>query len=546
MRKWWLLAALVVTVAVAAGPVSGLEGDNGIMFEVATTGFVREPATQTAIMVYAGNMTDGGRELHLARIRVLGPGGKKLAQEKVLYHKLENVAHLATPAEVKARLGLGGPVRSEFRFQRDEFELLRPGLFGGAIDLDLRSLGVMPVAGTSIDFTVRAEFLGGGKPITIERLCRIEVRNALPRPSAPSGLSGEMRSTAATSGIWYWCAGDAHCHTAFSDAFFISVDSRVGAMDDYGFYWLLLTDHAQSMTAADYTKELGEAAAASAKYGRTASAGLEMSSRKGDNGNNNDSHYLAYNLTSFVSNPKPETRDGQGIISAVNANNPPNSFGTIAHPYNGSYPWTYWSATGYTGMELVSGLEGNANAQTLAKWDALLTADVPGALSNGRFTVGFGNSDAHNFMYGEHMTFLLLPGLTPLPTDVYDAMRYGRAVVSTDGSFADFTVNGAGIGTQTAISSGSIININVRAFSVDSSTYVRSFRVIGRNGQVLKTLSLTGKLASYQGTISLYPGEAGYPTGDGYFRVEATFLYDGFWSDKTWYVYCNPVFFDLI
>lgn len=545
MRKCLLLVLLALTAWAAAGPAGALESDGGVFFEVATTGIVREPATDTEVMVYAGNMTEGGRELHLARIRVLTPEGKKLLTEQMVYHRLENIGKITTSAEVRARLGLSGPVDAKNRLKPEEFERIRPGLYGGAFSVDLRALGVKLIPGASLRFVVRAEFMGGGRPIFIERVCTIEYREPLPKIAAQAPTEPGVRLLTLTPTAWYWCAGDGHCHTAFSDAFFISVDSRVGAMDDYGFYWLLLTDHAASMDAAAFSKELTEAAAASTKYGRTASAGLELGTRKGDNANSNDSHYLAYNLASFIYN-KNETRDGQGIINAVNVNNPPYSFGTIAHPYNGSYPWTYWTAIGYRGMELLSGTEGNANPNTLSRWDSLLTAGVPGTLINGRFTVGVGNSDAHNFMYGEHMTYLLLPGLTPPLADVYNALQNGWAVASTDGSFADFSVNGFGIGSVISVGGGTPINISLRAFSVDSSTYVRGFRIIGRGGQVLRTVPVSGKLTSYETTVTIYPGEAAYPMYDGYFRVEAIFLYDGFWSDDTWYVYCNPVFFDLV
>ncbi len=228
----------------------------------------------------------------------------------------------------------------------------------------------------------------------------------------------------------------------------------------------------------------------------------------------------------------------------MNKNNPGASFGAIPHPLSSYYPWVYWDARGYTGLEILTGPnDSNATPEALAKWDELLTKSIPDTVATGKFVVGIGVGDAHNFSFGDHSTYLYVPDYTSTGRKaIYNALRAGRAVATSDGSIAIFAVNNYGIGSVVPVTSGSVVSIWIRAVGVTGRTYVRKINIVSAGGEVVCTLTIAGDVIDYQTTITFLPGEAGYPAGSTYYRVEVEFLYTGALQEKIWYAYTNPIF----
>ncbi|MDI6891773.1 MAG: carbohydrate binding domain-containing protein [Actinomycetota bacterium] len=234
------------------------------------------------------------------------------------------------------------------------------------------------------------------------------------------------------------------------------------------------------------------------------------------------------------------------MIDETNDNNLGVSFGVIAHPFSWSYPWfSHWDgASGYSGMELINGGEylfGNpfGISQSIVKWDELLKNGLGNTLSSGKFACGTSNSDIHFGLhtFGQTVTYLYLPSQDGFSSGaVQEARRGGRAIASTDGSVAYFTLNGAHIGDVVTVSSRDPIEIKVHAKAVDRKR-VRKIRLVSSYAEPMK-FPAHGR--DYQRTITIdktkqsdYP----YPSSSCYFRVEVDFAYRG----NIYTCYTNPI-----
>ena len=248
------------------------------------------------------------------------------------------------------------------------------------------------------------------------------------------------------------CAGNIHIHSRYSDGSG-SIDDIAGAAAQAGLQYVVITDH---RTLQGLTEE-------GFRHGVLVLVGCEL--------NRDKNHYLAMRVDRSVG---VHDDDPQKTIDAVRNQ---GGFGFLAHPFEkGSplveggkaYPWTDWSVTGFTGLEIwnycsewrgraVSALTamywfffnraapvGRPPAEALQAWDAC---------SSQRRTVGIGGTDAHaalisrrfpyikifpyRFLFRTINTYLQLR--RPLSgcykeakAQVYSALQDGRCYVSFD------------------------------------------------------------------------------------------------------------------
>lgn len=157
------------------------------------------------------------------------------------------------------------------------------------------------------------------------------------------------------------------------------------------------------------------------------------------------------------------------------------------------------------------------------------------------FAVGVAHSDAHLVTsgWGHSMTYLNIPGFTlPDRPAVYAADRSGRAVASTDGSFAMSTLGGVGVGGVLR-GGGSTANLYIKATGVATRTNVPQWQLIDvtETSYIKVVQEKTGISASTYSETLTVP----LPATDGAYRPEVDFM------DSSGYrhtVYANPVFID--
>lgn len=295
-------------------------------------------------------------------------------------------------------------------------------------------------------------------PITL----RADVLVAGPRQTVSTTVEVRVEALVSKQG---WYPGDGHVHTYYSsdNEERFAVDNVVRMGLERGLTWLAITDHAQQFddpsrqTPAigrgpgngncqgldEWSKYVAEIQAVGRYHSIPLLTGLEISTRKYQN----DSHYLGYNLVSFVRNGHPrsacretEHRDHAQIVQAVRQNHV-HGFGVIAHPeYFPSaicsqrtikcHPWFSYGGTieGANGMEIISNTFSVARpgSSLITRWDRILNDRC------GRPFAGVSHSDAslgtyHGF--GERATYVFAPYGLSLEA-IRDAYRSGRVVAS--------------------------------------------------------------------------------------------------------------------
>ncbi|MDI6891385.1 MAG: CehA/McbA family metallohydrolase [Actinomycetota bacterium] len=502
------------------GNIESTGGDNGgVLFEVVGLEFIREPAAETSLKVVSANVQKDKSKVVLKKVGVFDSEGKKI-RETVVGEELKNVSDKIGDTEaLRGLLGFRDPEVAEVqrRIYKEQLKDIVAGLHTQKFYLDLKEINPSLKVGDVFTFEVIGDFTVSGKSVQYGKTFSIFYLAALP------SITG-------------WHAGDGHIHTNFSDAPLYSVDDRADDASDEGLKWIIMTDHAQWLTATRWDEETAECAAAQVRYSIAVMNGEEISTEIND-ATGHDSHYLGYNLGTFFWNYNPEYRDGQQIISAVNAHNSPNSFGIIAHPYWTPYPWDYWDARGYAGMELMSGPYSTYSTvldTTVAKWIGLL--------NKGNCVVGVANSDSHIPFdaFGKTMTYLYMPNWNGVDhTAVYTALRNGRCVASRDGSLAVFTITTssnpapANIGDVKEILPGEPITINIQALGVDGR---RISRIVLHSSYAPAATFNASKT-----TITINPTKPSdypYPQSDCYFRVKVEFRISGSLVEP---VYTNPI-----
>lgn len=293
-----------------------------------------------------------------------------------------------------------------------------------------------------------------------------------------------------------WVAGDGHLHSDFSDGGYSIYQRRNDAVG-FGYKWIFVTDHAGAL-ASTYASYVSTCAAAD---GTSLAIGPDQEVASYDGG-----HYLAYRCNSaLLDNYYAESY----LPTYVKISNPPSSFGGVAHPNHGTYPWGNEqfpkSNPVFRFVELFSN-QRLPNSTTVTRWQAQLEKDIPAKIAGGDsapFTVGVAGSDAHFLgtpYWGKNMTYLRTSLTPPTLSPAYQALLAGKAVASGDGSFARFTLGGKQIG-QVLSTSASTISVNYYIKGVTSSTMIQWFRLINvKSGAVVPGSGEVLNQNLYQGT----------------------------------------------
>lgn len=553
MKKTFFILLGLTLLIISLIPAVSFAANDDIFLEVEGRGFIREPATSASFTILVGNLRKSDDNAILKELAVFDGSGK-LVKEIRPEKTLEKITAARDKTELKKLIGLEASSEAEARDAKrpEKLEEIKGRVVDEAFTVDLKQINPNLKVGDTFELKIEGTFMTGRQSFKEATAYQISYLSSLPFVSD-------------------WYAGDGHVHTKYSGGethgWWRDVNLTVSEAKDVGFGWLAITDHGPALTQNSWeVDQRNEIKTASQFYSLPVLQGEELGTQDPTpaswleqilwQGYPWESHYLSYNLSDFISNPDyPEgLGSGQETINIVSDNNWPNSFGIIAHPFdfinpvtqtrNPYYPWfTNWpDATGYSGMEIVTGGETEASGETLAKWDSLLNESIPEALAGRQFPVGVANSDTHfGLWYGQRMTYLYMPywNGSDLGT-VYDAMKKGRAVASSDGSLAVATLSYDGktyqIGDEVEINQGDAFQIRVEAKGVDSKR-VSKIRLISNYAD---TERYPAHGRSYTRTIDISSGRGSdyvYPSQSGYYRVEVDFAYRG----KTYTTYTNPI-----
>ncbi|MDP1809037.1 MAG: CehA/McbA family metallohydrolase, partial [Actinomycetota bacterium] len=460
---------LVLTLALflfLGGVAAGEQGDE-LVLKIDTLGTVRAPAKTAPVVLVAGNFKADGKDALLNKLTLKNTRGQ-VVKTITVGKTLANVADMAR----KAR-NLKSKGDSEER-GKEIVKLLKTGekgLYLQSVSLDLEKFESDLQPESTITVQLEAEFRVGGKTEIITTQANIVYLSRQPYAAN-------------------WFSGDGHIHTAYStnDSFYKTIDTRVKEGLSLGYSWLIFTDHGPDLTQETWNASKQEALQAMQRYWTSVMIGEELSTNDPAPGPllPRDPHYLAYGLDSFIPNPEYPIGTGTGrqTIDLVENSNRPDSFGFIAHPNSSWYPWfDVWGdivtdSKGVGGLEVYNPHTPGTTPATLAEWDQLLR--------QGKKITGTANSDAHYYWtaglfewlidfdsFGKGTTYLYMPGWSGTdPGAVYEALKKGRAVASSDGSLAMATLSYGGktyqIGDEVEIASGDAFQINVDAKGVDS------------------------------------------------------------------------------
>lgn len=251
----------------------------------------------------------------------------------------------------------------------------------------------------------------------------------------------------------------------------------------------------------------------------------------------NSGHLLCYANSSYASS--------YGTCQdLINRTNSAGGFGIIAHPYNPAFLWGDWNASGFRGLEIISN-QSNYSSSAVSKWDTLLTNNLQGII-NGTYPkiIGMANSDVHNstYMWGLNMNYVYTGSSYPPGTDrslVYNNLKAGRVIASSDGSLAVFSLNGYVPKSVVNVSPGTnnvSITVNAECARGDYYSPGGTIKII-ENGTAVLTDSFSGLSVTRSYTLTA--------TADCYYRVEVAF--NGIVGDHVEYSYCfvSPVFVNL-
>jgi hypothetical protein len=247
-----------------------------------------------------------------------------------------------------------------------------------------------------------------------------------------------------------------------------------------------------------------------------------------------DSHYIVHGLSGYLSNPNPETRTGQEIITAVNGMS--GAYGGPAHPYSADYPWRYWvkdgdgsAVTGFQLIELMTS-QSQASSSTLSRWDQLLLSNLQTTISSGKFLVGVSTSDMHTFSlsrWGLNMSYVMASSSM---SAIHTAIKAGKVVASADGTVTSFS---AKVGSNPAKVIGEVLPVNsgqtiTLSGQIASGATISSVRLI-RNGSLVTTIPVNPD-KTWSTTVTT--------TSDCYYRIEVVT------SGGT--TYTNPIFINVL
>lgn len=278
-----------------------------------------------------------------------------------------------------------------------------------------------------------------------------------------------------------WIPGDLHLHTNKSDG----ERSLVGAqnwMTNRGYRFIYPTDghHTGELLPAQWSAYQNDCANLDDPSKVPVFPGVETSAL--DNGN---SHLLIYGTDNNITGLQENTYSHQNLINRAVNKNSPRSSAAIAHPVANpliGYPWTNWSVSGYSGIELMSGcLQSNFHLTSGAgsKYREVLISQYNNAstLPVGPVPSPRAGTDLHftwaEIIYGikYYVTWVYNPSSWS-SQDYYQkketidmSLAEGRTIASRHGSLGYFTlgVNGKHIigDVLTAVQQGTVLPLRV-------------------------------------------------------------------------------------
>lgn len=327
-----------------------------------------------------------------------------------------------------------------------------------------------------------------------------------------------------------WYAGDGHIHSAWSpDVVAVSIDGRASSAVTHGLKWIVITDHQDGIDDLWLTY-VSQCNTAQTNRGIPVLPGLEVTALEADGG----ADALGYALSETNPNiPVNQAMTPQDLLTAINEHNPNISYPIIAHPY-GSPDWDTWTATGFRGIELFSAEVATPNPSTVSKWFSLLRSGLAGTMSNGRFIVAMGSSDAHN-LWGPGdmgMTWAYIPNYSSSNrTAVWDAIRAGRLSASGTGNLGCFALNDLPQGSIVNTTPGSSLTFKL-VQQPETGFTCTQIVIYDTNQTAIQSFPNPSTETTWKTTA---------PSSDGFYIVK--FVFDSYGT--LYEVWANPIFVNV-
>jgi hypothetical protein len=490
--------------------VSAEEESDGIIFGFYGGGITREPATETIVQVSIAHMCEVNDELVLKTVEICGENGipvKTFDVNETLESVADSYNELKSLSDRFERTA-DAEIGKEAATLAQE---MRSRSFSTAyFTLDLNDLKQDLTLGDRVPIIAKATLIHHAEALVIERSLSVEYQPGL-TSSSPEGQPMSILPP-----LQDLEPGVQHVHTEYSWwdlAYWFrpapSVEEQAQAAKNAGLSWVIITDHEEMMDAGDWNNAKQDCEDAEMITGIKVMLGEEVGSVDPFS---SQGHYLAYDINSYVD----ADNNCQDMIDDVNSQ---GGFGYIAHPFNPPDDWADWSATGYTGLEIMNGP--TAQASAINKWTEIL--EDPSAR-----IFAIGNSDAHFPEEVANAYVYCDTGEAVTHSSVYSALENGHSVV-TNGPLFAFTIGDAEIGDTTAIGTAAItLDIAWESYLFGA---LQKIEVYNNEGLVE---TITDGISGPSGLIHV---PVIIPPQTHYFRLKGIFYYD-------YEAYTNPIWVD--
>jgi len=591
-----ILVCALLSVSVAGRPLPAVKAAGEALYvEIPQDSYCRASATTAYVPIMMGNLS-ADQSMLIRSVEILDAKGQVVAAERTEF-KLESLAGKAgSSEEIRTALGIVPPTAADITTARafvteaastvdrkQKSILVEQAFFASrakqsmknpdeltvdvariqqllkttTLAVDLTRITTDTTSETAVLVTVRITGELAGQPFTVDQQTMVYFLASLPN-----------------GGMWH--PGDGHVHTAglaqpdsasqyvagredlygFSDATDgASILSRRDQANSKGMQWIVITDHAgddnhfagpnpihlpQNQEPRLETDEWSTYQTACSRATTentptvTTCAGEELATKELQ-GTGGTGHLLCYGKSSYASS----FESCSDLTYKATGN---GGFGVVAHPYR-SISWSDWSATPWSGLEVISN-QSNLDTNAISRWDQQLLNKLNDEIAGSYWCVAMANSDVHTQtapMWGANMNYIYTgsysaPGTSPAV--VWNAIRNGALTASSDGSFAAATVNGLYPGSHTTVLRNSTVSVFVTGTTAFSSDEYARVRVL-RNGVEVSSQQFHTAGLNFNRTVSVQiPANC-------YIRVE---VYYGTRPDDNqepnWYGYCmiNPVF----
>jgi len=447
------------------------------------------------------------KSLHIPMLVVVPCGGTRTTLEQIVVNVAGSECGLPVSAQLEPQEEEGIDIIRALEQDGDETAAIFAGGWYNVVKVDLSRLPLQE--GSQLPVRVCVHGTADGSTIQAQATLQYSVL-ALPQRTG-------------------WYGGDGHIHTEWSDAYWVSLDSRANYAADNGFKWLVITDHEDGI-GSDWSSYVDECDSAQSTHEIPVCPGVEITATTGGD-------CLGYWMDEDATRcPYNNYYNGQTLINLINQHQPPYSYSVIAHPYHWKYPWGDWEATGFRCIELLS-QETTASTETIDKWFELLRNDLASTINNGTFVVGLGSSDCHNLQAPGFAGFMWIQTSSyssSLRTPVWDAIRKGRVSASGLKDLGCFALNNYVQGSVIHTSPGSSLTFKLVQQPVTGRECVL-IQVYDKNQNQVKGFAYPGSTETFWNTTA--------PSEDTFYVVKFTFkTTQGEDPSEVW---ANPVFVDV-